>query len=552
VVGWKLAEFYRTATKCWSACAESRVPAFQGFMNQFPARSSRTRRFLVLSTVASLAICGDIAAAQPVIRSAADCEALRSVPLAAGTVSATEFVPAGPYRQPGAAVGSAPPERALLAPAHCRVGAILRPAADSEIEIALWLPADTWNGRFVGIGNGAWGGVINYQGMLFALQNGYAAASTDTGHRGQVGAAFAIGHPEKLVDFGHRAVHEMVAASKALIRSHYREGPRFSYWDGCSTGGRQGLAAAQRYPADFDGILAGAPAIDQPRIRAADLAAIIPTLVDPTRAVPQTKLDLLNKSAINACDAADGVKDGVITDPRTCKFDPAPLACGVSAATDCLTPRQLETIRQVYAPAVTRTGELVAPGKWPGSENGWQTLTGATPPPQPYLVPFQIVHGSTQWDWRQFTLDSDLAAAEQQVGAVINAASPDLSAFKARGGKLLLYHGMADESIPPANTINYHSQVLDVMGRRQDAWFRLFLVPGMMHCGGGAGANQANYLAALERWRESGEKPDRILAVRVTGNRVEMTRPICPYPKLPRYNGRGSTNDSENFECRAP
>jgi feruloyl esterase len=415
----------------------------------------------------------------------------------------------------------------------------------------VWLPSREWNGKFQAVGNGGWAGSISYAAMAAAVQEGYATASNDTGHEGG-NALFAIDHPEKLVDFAYRAVHEMTVQAKAVLGKYYGQAPRFSYWNGCSTGGRQGLMSAQRYPEDFDAILAGAPANYQTHLHAWDLSVAVPVVRNPEAAVPADKLALVNRTVLEACDARDGVQDGFLNDPRACKFDPAVLQCKGSDTASCLTPPQVESVKRAYATAKTSSGEVVFPGKEPGSETTWTAfLSNTQQAPGISVGSFQVAYNNASWDARTFDLDRDLKAVDEKVGAIVNAVNPDLSKFKARGGKLLLYHGWNDTAISPGNAIDYYSSVLKKMGGKQDDFIRLFMAPGMAHCQGGQGPSQVNWMAVLERWRESGTAPDRIEASRVSGNRVDMTRPLCPYPQIAVYKGVGSTNDSANFACRA-
>jgi feruloyl esterase len=314
--------------------------------------------------------------------------------------------------------------------------------------------------------------------------------------------------------------------------------------------------AAQRYPEDFDGIIAGAPANHQTHLSAWRIAVETTVLTDPSRVVPPAKLALLNRAVLAACDALDGVTDGLLTDPPRCRFDPSTLLCRGGDVENCLTPAQIESVRMGYAPARRRNGDLIYPGLVPGGETGWAMLTGANPNPGTIDVEMfrYVAHRDSAWDWRTFDLERDTALVEQRAG-FINAVDPDLSAFKARGGKLLIYHGWNDGgsggAISPENSVQYYASVLDRMGPGQDDWLRLFMVPGMAHCGGGPGPNQVNWIAAMERWRESGIAPDQLVATRVASyGRVEMTRPVCPYPQVAQYVGAGSTNDAGNFECR--
>ena len=439
-----------------------------------------------------------------------------------------------------------------MVPEYCRVSATLAPSSDSHIAIEVFLPSKEWNGKFQAIGNGGWAGSIQgYAGMATALQEGYATAATDTGHVGG-NALFAIDHPEKLNDFAYRAVHEMSVKAKAFISAYYGQAPRLSYWNGCSTGGRQGLMAAQKYPDDFDAILAGAPANYQTHLHSWDLSVAVPVLKNPESAVPAAKLEMLNRAVLEACDARDGVKDGFLNDPRACTFDVAKLQCKAGDAETCLTAAQVESVKRAYGPARTSSGEVVFPGKELGSETTWTAFISNTQQaPGISVGSFQAAYNKQDWDAKTFELDRDLKAVDEKVGATVNAVNPDLRAFKARGGKLLLYHGWNDTAISPGNSIDYYSSVLKKMSGKQDDFIRLFMAPGMAHCSGGAGPSQVNWMAALERWREAGTAPDRIDAARVSNNRIEMTRPLCPYPQVAAYKGVGSTNDASNFVCKA-
>jgi len=487
------------------------------------------------------------------LKAASSCESLSSLALPNTSITLAQMVPAGAFTLPG--TGPAAPQFSQL-PTFCRVAATLTPSSDSDIKIEVWMPAADWNGKFQAVGNGGWAGTISYGALASALQEGYATASTDTGHAG-ANASFAIGHPEKVIDFAYRAVHEMAVKSKAIIATFYDRAPGFSYWTGCSTGGRQALMEAQRYPEDFDGIIAGAPANNQTQLCAWRIAVEARILQSPASVVPRAKLALLNRAVLAACDAIDGVKDGLLTDPLQCHFDPATLLCHGADRDDCLTAQQIEAVKMGYAPARRKTGELIYPGLVPGGETGWAMLTGAKPEPGSIDVGmFRFVaHEDPAWDWRTFDLDRDTSLIDKKA-SFIDAVNPDLSAFRARGGKLLIFHGWNDGgsggAISPQNTVNYYSSVLAKMGSQQQDWLRLFMVPGMEHCGGGPGPDQVNWMAALERWRESGIAPDRLIASRVRDNRVNMTRPLCPYPQVAHYTGVGSTNDAANFACKVP
>jgi feruloyl esterase len=521
-----------------------------------------------MTTLAAMMVAGLLVEAVP-------CENLKSLTLPHTTLTTVQLVATGPFTPPaaggppggpvapaaapaaqggaqgrgGGRGGGAPAAPPTVLPAHCRVAATLRPSSDSAIDIEVWMPAENWNGKFQAVGNGGWAGTISFPAMATALQEGYATASTDTGHKGG-NALFAIDHPEKLVDFAHRAVHEMTVQAKALINAYYGRAPRFSYWNGCSTGGRQGLMSAQRYPEDFDAILAGAPANYQTHLHAWDLAVSVPVLKDKASAVPASKLALVTAAAVNACDARDGVKDGLIGNPMACSFDVASLQCKQGDSETCLTPSQVAAVKRVYEPARS-AGQTVFPGKTFGSETQWAPYVGGQQAPGISVGSFQVAYNNAKWDPLTFDLDRDLKVVDEKVGSIVNAVNPDLRAFKARGGKLLMYHGWNDTAISPGNAIDYYTSVQKRMGGRQEDFIRLFMAPGMNHCGGGVGPNQVNWMAVLERWRENGDAPDRITANRITNNRVDMSRPLCPYPQVAVYKGTGSTNDAENFACRA-
>lgn len=438
---------------------------------------------------------------------------------------------------------------------HCRVALTLRPAADSEIKSEVWLPpAEVWNGKLLMEGGGGFAGSVNTGGMTNAVREGYASASTDTGHTGSSGR-FALGHPEKVTDFAYRAVHETAVTAKTLIAAYYGRGPRLSYWEGCSTGGRQGLMSAQRYPEDFDGIIAGAPANNQIHLCAWRLRLLITALKSPRHAMPPEKLKLLNDAVLDRCDGDDGVRDRLLEDPRTCRFDPAVLQCHGPETASCLTAQQLETVNAAYTDARKSTGELLYPRLPFGGELGWRLPPRVTEPGGMDIDMFRYIgNQDAAWDWRSFDLEKDIERALVH-GNEIHAVNPDLTRFKARGGKLLIYHGWSDGgssgAISAFNTISYYEAVLKRMGPKQDGWLRLFMAPGMAHCGGGTGPNQFNALAALERWREQGNPPQSIRAARVNERgRIDMTRPLCPYPQQAVYQGTGSINDEANYRCK--
>ena len=477
------------------------------------------------------------------------CAALKTLSLPNATITSAEFVAAG-AASPGRAGrgGSSEP-----LPAHCKVAVTLTPSPDSHIEMELWLPAEGWNGKFLAMGNGAWAGNISLDAIAVGLRRGYATASNDTGHTGG-SASFAVGHPEKLVDFAYRAMHEMAVQSKTIIRAFYGRAPQLSYYQGCSTGGRQGMMEAQRYPGDFDAIIAGAPVYNMVHLNVSQVGLQVEMLKNPERLVPTEKKTMFANAVMAACDERDGVKDGIVNNPRACTFDPAVLACKEGDRADCLTGAQVESARSVWAAVKTKSGELVYPGRSPGFESGWRVPVPGTPLNPLFTdMPRFIGRQDANWDPMTFDLEKDLALALKNAGFV-EANDANLAKFKARGGKLLLYHGWADPGPAPENTINYYDAVNKKLGGKQDDWMRLFLMPGVGHCGGGVGPDQADFLDALEQWREKGVAPPQINASRPAGRGAStpMSRPLCPFPQVARYKGSGSSNDAANFSCAAP
>ena len=481
------------------------------------------------------------------------CEALARVQLPGATITKAERVEAGafvtpplPDRLPGTA------DYTTL-PAFCRVAATASPTADSAIKFEVWLPAQGWNGKFVAVGNGGMAGMIFYIAMAEPLRRGYAVAGSDTGHEGgQADSSFGIGHPEKLVDFAWRAVHEMTVKSKTVIAAHYSAAPGRSYWLGCSSGGRQGLKAAQRFPDDFDGIVAGAPANNWIPLMAYG-AKVQQLIANPNGGLRGAQLSMLKEASIAACDARDGVTDRVVDDPRRCTFDPGMLACTAANASACLTSDQVEAARSIYAGVINpRTGETVFPGPAPGGELQWGAYApGVFPIAANYWR--DLVIRDAAWNPSKLDLDKDLARARSLDTAGIDATDPNLSAFAARRGKLLLWHGWTDGLIPAQNTIDYFEKVSAAIGaeRARDS-VRLFMVPGVDHCAGGEGTYQIDALAAIDAWVESGKPPDQLIAGRPLAGGARRTRPLCAYPAVARYRGQGSTDQADSFVCEAP
>lgn len=498
---------------------------------------------------------------------ASACAALSDLKLRDATVTLAHWTPAGTFN-PRVAVSAAAVSAAnatapsaagpqLNVPEFCRVGATLTPSRDSEIRIEVWLPAPaSWNGRFQGVGNGGLAGSIMYAPLSEALNAGYATASTDTGHTGTASSGeWALGHPEKVVDFGYRAVHEMTVAAKDIIKTYYDREARRSYWNGCSEGGNQALSEAQRFPGDYDGILAGAPANYMTRLQTAGNWISQAIHRDPATFVAADKLPLLNRAVLAACDVKDGVVDGVLNDPRTCDYDIAKLRCTSTDSAECLTDAQIDGLKKVYAGPRDASGRKLFPGHMLGSELDWATWiagTGSPPGNLQHLIQDgffkHLVFENPQWDWRTFDFAKDVDFADMKVGRAVNQIAPDLSAFKKRGGKLIQYHGWYDPAIAPGNSIDYFESVQSKLGDTSD-FYRLFMIPGMNHCRGGPGAVEFDKMAAITRWVEEGVAPEVIVA---TSLKRDFTRPLCSYPKVAKYKGSGDVKDAESFVCAAP
>jgi feruloyl esterase len=480
------------------------------------------------------------------------CEGLSSLSLPDATITAVHTVAAGAFTPPTAA-GNGGGFKNL--PSFCRVAATLRPSADSDIKIEVWLPVSGWNGKFQAVGNGGWAGTISYPAMSRALEHGYATSSTDTGHAG-ASAAFALGHPEKLTDYAYRSEHEMTVKAKALVAAFYGSEPSRSYWNGCSTGGRQALVEAQRFPDDFDGIIAGAAANPKTHLDAWRIWMAQAMFKDQASVIPVSKFAMIHEAVLGACDAIDGLKDGLIQDPTRCHFDPHAIECKGGDAPTCLTAAQVTAARVVMSPVRDRkTGAEIFPGFEPGTELGWARMLSG---PDPYATAVDqfkyIVFGKPEWNWRTFDLERDVAAADARGQGTLSSIDPDLSAFVRHGGKLLMYHGWSDQDIAPRASVDFYMRTLEATHAlpSKAAWVRLFMVPGMGHCGGGEGPNTFDMMTALEPWVEQGRVPERIVASRVTAGKVERTRPLCAYPQVARYSGTGSIDDADSFACKAP
>ena len=480
--------------------------------------------------------------------SGASCESLAALKLPGATITLARVVSSGEFTPPGYSVNYSRSLKKL--PLFCRVAATLKPSADSDIKIEVWLPVK-WNGKFQAVGNGGWAGSISYSALGAALKRGYATSSTDTGHTGGR-ADFALGHPEKLIDFGYRSEHEMTLKAKAIIAAFYGSDPKNSYFVGCSSGGRQGLMEAQRFPDDYDGVVAGAATNNWTHMMFGRIWVAQATLADPASYIPPRKYSVIHQAVLEACDAIDGVKDGVLEDPTRCQFDPHALECKDGAGPECLTKPQVEAALRIYTPAHNlRTGAEIFPAMERGSELVWNTLAGG---PTPIILADDyfrfVVFENFKWDFKTLNFDSDVVKADKRDGGTLTATNPDLKPFFERGGKLIQYHGWADRQVMPRNSIDYYNSVVKSVGRNQAAKsYRLFMAPGMDHCGGGDGPNVFDTVGALEQWVERGKAPDVMIASHSSNEKIDRTRPLCPYPQIAKYRGTGSTDEARNFSC---
>jgi feruloyl esterase len=479
----------------------------------------------------------------PSAASAATCESLASLPVKSGSVTLAQTVSAGGFTPPSGRGGAGGANVFAKLGEFCRVAITLKPAPRSDIKAEVWMPTNGWNGKLQVVGNGGFAGTISYPAMANALAAGYAAASTDTGHTGPSSNTFA--NEDVLIDFAHRAIHETTVAAKTTVNGFYGNAPRFSYFAGCSTGGRQALTSAQRYPEDFNGIVAGAPA-SHTSTQAFGQIWFAQALGDPAGALPREKLTLVHDAVLNACDGLDGARDGVLENPLACTFDPKVLTCKAGAdPASCLTDAQVRAVQKVYAgPSNPQTGKQIYVGLERGSEPGWN------PVPVSYAVDYfkYIVFKDPNWDPKALNYDSHVKQAATGDNLIFDANKSDMSAFTKRGGKLILYQGWGEPGIPPANLVRYYGEIQSKTSGAKDA-VRLFMVPGMGHCGGGTGVNTFDMVTPLDQWVTAGNAPTQIPASRMRNGVSDRTRPLCAYPQIAINKGTGSIEDAATFSC---
>jgi feruloyl esterase len=496
-------------------------------------------RVVVAAAVAAMALLAGEARA-------ADCAGLASLKLSGARIASATVTPAADGQ-----------------PAYCRVKGV----AATSVGFEVWLPIEGWNGRLLSVGNGGFGGQAPTPALAEGLRQGYAVTGDDTGHQGEDRGWMA--DPVKVRYWGHSAVHLATGPAKAVVRAYYGTRARFAYFSGCSTGGAEAMEEAEFYPADYDGVLAGAPGMSYAHLMLSFLWGL--KAAEAGSVLSPVKLEVLHRTVLAKCDELDGLKDGLISAPEACRFDPAELVCNSGDAPDCLTAGEVTTARMIYqGPRNPRTGAQIYPGFAFGSETdpaspaaspfayGWGGIQG--PLAQMFAIPLMrdMVYRDPKWDWRSFDWDKDVADLDHRVGSDITATDPDLRAF-ARRGKLIMYQGWGDPLNAQTLPVDYRAQVIGLFAgaggraaaeRRVDGFLRLFMVPGMGHCQGGPGPSRFDGLAALRAWVEEGRAPDRIIAGGSPRLGSGAARPLCPYPMSARFEG-GDPKEPGSFQCVA-
>ena len=507
---------------------------------------------------------------------AVDCDALKSAKIPDTTIISAEAVPAGDLTTEDKVTRK-------NMPAFCRVVASVKDAPDSDVRVELWMPNEGWKGVFHVNGNGGYAGVLayNYGAMEAAIKRGYASAETDLGMApaSPLNGDALVGHPDKWKDWGMVGTHEAAVAGKQIAKAFYGADAKRSYYTGCSTGGQQGLIEAEYFPEDFDGILAGAPVVSRTWGHAVAVTSFQAANLKPGHKLSDANLALLTKSAIAACGAKGGglKSDPFLADPLACDFDPAALTCKGAAADDCLTPEQVETAKAIYLGPADHNGKPLFYGEQRGAEAGvfnWGFLQapGNAPGEPGFDGLFKWVFGPN-WDWRTFDAESDMKKVDAALGPVLNGAvTGDVTKFHDRGGKLILFQGWADPIVPIGQTVDFYKGLTSKFGGKETTkeFARLFMIPGIGHCGIGGGLNgfdssafggvqppgldpEHDIFTALSHWVEDGVAPDRVIATKYVSDDaskgVEMQRPLCPYPQRAWYKGDGDANSAANFIC---
>jgi feruloyl esterase len=497
-------------------------------------------------------------AAAPVV----SCESLAKLTLPDTTITMAQSLGAGEFKAPergrpretvrsadGKPFVGAPRTDAKPVPAFCRVAATLKPSNDSNIKIEVWLPLSGWNGKFWGEGNGGTAGEISYQGLVDAVQRGYAAASTDTGHDSskpeETEMHFALGHPEKVIDYGHRAIHLMTVEGKEFVKTFYGVAPKHSYFFGYSLGGYQSITEARRYPEDYDGISSGKPIPSLVLFNAEQLWPAWLISKNPAKFIPESKYVMIHEAVMKQCDALDGVKDGQITEPDKCSFDPQVLLCKGEDGPDCLTAPQVELMKETYqGPVNPRTKKSIFPGPALGGELAQFFWFANFEPRQNMLETYKyVVFQDPNWDWKTLDFDKDIDFALQRTSKDM-LTDANLKEFVDRGGKIMMYIPWVDYH-NGTQVAGYYEDVVKTVGAdKARNSVRLFQVP----CIGGASCEAWDKVGTLEKWVESGKAPEQVLQSYSVDGKTR-TRPVCAYPKVPQYKGTGDTDSAENFVC---
>jgi len=534
--------------------------------------------FLVVCPILPFAATIHVAQALPIKRIFPACAGLAAKALPQTQILSAQLVPPGQLSISGVTDATF-----ASLPEFCRVVVEATPSSDSDIAIEVWMPLNGWNGRFLGTGNGGFGGALAYGDMANALLYGYATAGTDAGHSSgaETNAAWALGHPEKIIDFGYRAVHEMTATAVALIQDFYNKAPAHKYFASCSDGGREALMEAQRYPLDYNGILAGDPANNWTGLLANGAVDLLALTSKPTTYVSAAKLPAITAAVLAQCN--QGVETGYLNNPPDCKFNPQTMLCKGAETESCLTQPEIATLQQIYSGTKTSSGTLVFPGLTPGSEaaggsSGWAGwITGSAPAISgmaEYVESYyaDMVYSDADWAYKDFNLTEGLAESLSTTGNAVNAVNANLTAFHAANGKLILYHGWNDAAISPLSTIGYYNSVVTALGQGvANQTLQLFMVPGMDHCEGGPGPTgfgnggpgpdtpaydeHHSIYKALEAWVEDGVTPQQIQTGGTTeynGQTLDISRPLCAYPLIATYSGTGSQNLAANYTCATP
>lgn len=477
---------------------------------------------------------------------AAACAALVGMQVESGVVTTTTWLPQGTsITGAGGAFGG--DTTTVISTNLCRAKMVLTPTSSSTINVETWLPT-TWNGKMFGYGGGGFSGGLGQSAALMntSAAQGYASTTSDIGHPSNTSAQWAQNQPEKIIDFGHRANHLMAVAAKQVMLSYYQRAVQRAYFQGCSGGGREAMMEVSRYPNDYDGVIAGAPAMSWGQIMALNVWT---TNLNWTASGLFLKYPQVTQGVMKACDKQDGVQDNTLENAGACGFDPAVLQCLIGDFPTCLSQKEVGVMRKRYEGPRLATGELVIPGLAKGSEGGWttadtlNTLGGG----QEYFR--WMVYNNPNWSSNNFILDYDVPNSRATIEPIVNSDNPDIRPFIQRGGKLIMYHGWADQMIPSANSVRYFEQARNIVGSGLSNNARLFMVPGGEHCAAGF-----DMVPHLEAWVEQGQAPDRVIRTTTTSTlfgTTTTTHPLCPWPKVAKYNGSGSTSDAANYSCAA-